>query len=321
MSLLLFSLFVTLIPATSAGILDKFGQAYACYSNVEIGYDEKAAKDPLLPLDRTKTIPLTIKYSITGYYAKEIASLFKDTPIYLNLYVEENPDWCIATILPFFTSVYARGSSFNASLSIEINENSYAFSEGKIKIKVVVVKAGSIEGGNFYQDIPFLPGYLPVLGTKLTSTSDLISPMETANFNIEIENLGNAKTEVACRVIESPKGWIATIDPTIIIESGTASDNPKKNIQLVVKPPYNFGYHNDKGIIKVSVTPSFFGNSSLSGHEYILSFIVQSRGFSTPGFEVVSVLLAIIAIILVIKKRQKTIRSNNINDKKGGDHR
>ncbi|EMR73475.1 hypothetical protein MCGE09_00624, partial [Thaumarchaeota archaeon SCGC AB-539-E09] len=81
-------------------------------------------------------------------------------------------------------------------------------------------------------------------------------------------------------------------------------DDPKSTVQLVVQPPYSFGYHNEREVIQVSMTPSYYADPTLKGQEYVLSFVVQSRGFSTPGFEAIFVIIAMIGMTLIFKKQQ-----------------
>lgn len=66
-------------------------------------------------------------------------------------------------------------------------------------------------------------------------------------------------------------------------------------------------------MIRISITPSYFDNESLKGEEYLLSFIVQSRGFSTPGFESVLVIFAFIVMTFIVKKQRRKKTFNILN--------
>ena len=90
----------------------------------------------------------------------------------------------------------------------------------------------------------------------------MINPLETTTFNIEIENLGNAKTIVTSNILNVTIGWTVTITNETILKTATIGENPKKTISLTVKPPFEFGYHNEREVIQVSIIPSLFDDPS-----------------------------------------------------------
>ena len=71
-----------------------------------------------------------------------------------------------------------------------------------------------------------------------------------------------------------------------------------------MKPPINFGYHEDRAVIKLKMTPFYQNNSNYFGEPHYLNFIVQSKGFSSPGFESILVLFALIFVMYPIYKRK-----------------
>ncbi|EMR73816.1 hypothetical protein MBGDN05_00292, partial [Thermoplasmatales archaeon SCGC AB-539-N05] len=227
-----------------------------------------AAYAPILPVEMVKEIPITVSYLVTGYYAEEIMKVYEETnnTVFLDLYVEEKPEWCTVSILPP-TLVMPTTTSLktaNATLSVTVNENAFAFSESTIKIRVNVKGIGAIQGGTFCHDVLFIPGYLPILGINTPDgTTELVTPGATANFDIEIENLGNAKTEVVFRVLNVPKDWSPNIISNTVLGSKVHGDDPKSTVQLVVQPPYSFGYHNEREVIQVSMTPSYYADPTL----------------------------------------------------------
>ncbi len=324
MGILMISLFAFAMPTTSAGpIKNRFANVYACYPKVTIDYDTEVANDPFLPVDMIKDIPINVSYSVTGYFAKDILPYYEESDNYIHLYVDETPDWCTAAISPNLLKFKATTTGLTEAslLNIKVNGDAEAFFVGKIKIRAEAEKFGAVASGIFYQDITFTPGYLPLLDIDVVKdTYKLIGPYDTANFGINIENMGNAKTKIICNLIDVPDGWSAHIDTSAstIIGSKTSSEDTNKTIQLVVKPPYGFGYHDERQEIKISIVPSYFNNESLKGNEYNLSFIVQSRGFSMPGFESTFVVSALIIIALIIKKRQrkKTFHNHDDEDEK-----
>ena len=126
--------------------------------------------------------------------------------------------------------------------------------------------------------------------------------MDTAQFTIEVENLGNARTVVLFEVVDVPTDWNALITSQIILEEKTGS---KATAYLVVKPPKNFGYHFDEKTIKISMKPVKADDYSKVGEILYEDFLIQSRGFSTPGFESILFVGALFAVLLVFTLRKK----------------
>ena len=313
--ILICSVFSVFIPSASAGY-PLLGKVYECNSIIEIDYDDNATQNPFLPVDRVLNIPVDVKYKITGMYAEVVAEMYQERyNNFIYLYIDETPEWCSASFLPSILVVPVTTSfeSYAANIVIQVNENAPAYARGLIKIRAEVNKLGAVGNTTSYQDIPFSPGYLSNLGVTTQKNLILIGPQETAKFDIELENLGNADTNVKCKIVDKPAGWIITIDSDTIISTG---DNPTKTIYLNVKPPYEFGYHDERKIITVSITPSYFNDESLTGEEFFVSFIVQSRGFSTPGFETIIVFFSLFAIIFLTQwKIHNSKKSSKITNK------
>jgi hypothetical protein len=312
------NIFIVCTPTTLAGPLDK---VYECQYVCDVDYDKAAAEAPFLPVDMTIDIPLIINVRVSGIYSEVMMPYYLSRKAFAEVYLNVNhtPSWCTATISPYnlFLDTDADWVSTNATLHIKVDENAYAFQDGTVEIEIDIRGIGAILGRIFYVSIPFRPGYLPLLKINTDDTNRLIAPMDTANFDIGFENIGNAKTNVTFRVLNQPEEWEISIDPNTIVGTRNLGDNPKKTVVLTVRPPYGLGYHQDREVIQISMLPSYYNNSQLKGQEYLLSFIVQSRGFSTPGFEGVFVIFALIGVALIAKNRQKTSKYSKTSKKRG----
>ena len=124
--------------------------------------------------------------------------------------------------------------------------------------------------------------------------------MDIAVFPIEITNLGNARTKVFLEVDLStlPDDWIAIVDDSIIIDEGEGS----KNIAyLTIRPPKSLGYHDDDASIRVKMTPARAENTQNRGEPEYVTVVVESRGVSILGLEVIApIIIVIVAVILAI---------------------
>jgi len=303
--ILLFSVINTLTTSVSA-LGSLVGKVYECNSVIQLEADKNATENPFLPIDRILTIPVDVNYMITGGFSEVVAEMYQQYEYhnFLHLFIDETPEWCSASFLPPVMVVPITSSfmTHDANLIVQVNENAPAFGEGTIKVRIEVGRLGAVLNATFYQDIPFSPGYLPNIGITTQKNLQIIGPQDTANFKIDLENFGNAKTNVKCKIVDKPAGWFITIDSNTIIDVG---DNPTKTIFLDVKPSDDFGYHDEREVITVSITPSYFNEESLTGEEFFVSFIVQNRGFSTPGFEIAIVFLAFSCILFLSKNKTK----------------
>jgi hypothetical protein len=120
--------------------------------------------------------------------------------------------------------------------------------------------------------------------------------------------LGNARTRVYIELTGVPDDWSASITNEIIIEEGTGS---KATAYLTLKPPKGFGFHDDTASIFIKFTPEMAENPTYKGDPQTLDILVESRGFSIIGIEVLILPIIVIVIIIlllyyfIIKKRSE----------------
>ncbi len=319
--MLSFLLFITVLSVmpTSSALYERIAKLYECEGAVRVEYDESAVEQAFLPVDMVMEIPLNVSFSVQGYYAEELLEYYTEGPIF-EASIVSKPDWCSAAILPSIFDILPRTEwvTKECMLNVKVNENAKAYSEGTIRVKIEFRAFGSINNGTFYQDIPFKPGFLPLLGVSLPeSTAKLINPQETATFNVQVQNLGNAKSELLFRVISKPKDWTISVPEKTVVGSLSTGDDGMIQIPVVVKPPYSFGYHHEREVIQLSITPAYFGDESLKGEEYLVSFIVQSRGFSTPGFESIYMIIGLTCVLFLFRYQRKKKTRSGEKQKRG----
>ena len=204
---------------------------------------------------------------------------------------------------------------FSTSVIITVTEKAPAFKQGKVTIRATSDERSSLffkinKYVNTYT-VPFEVGYWPVVNCRSKGGNfKEIGPLDTAKFEIEIENFGNGPTYVDCEIIDMPEGeWTANIDSRVTLGSAALeSANTKATIHLVVKPPYGFGFHKDIENIRVKFTPSYVGKPEFVGTEEIKTFTVQSVGMSPgAGFEIPLIVTAIVIIGLIIYLYRKRL--------------
>lgn len=281
---------------------------------LEIDWDLEEAQKPVIPRDEIKELDLLLKFRVVtndfvgkgvliGYFAAKSAAL-------ININIVETSPWCSAVLnrtrVSFFISEYDEAK---LKLYIAIDETAPAYGDGFIKIeaKCPYGSVGLLEGFVSEFELHFSPSYLPIIKTNLPEiNTKRINPQETAIFPIEIENAGNARTEILFEIENVPEGWGASISNTVILEEVKGS---KATAYLRVIPPNQLGFHYEEANIRVKMTPVMAENSDEVGNSLYATFTVQNRGSSSSGIEMVGLLGLVVLIILlllyqfVIKKR------------------
>jgi len=276
-------------------------------SYVIIDWGEDLENNPIKPRGELRAVKLDITYGINvqGLFSN-IANIVKllhlGRQANIQLEVIGTSPWCTASISQGATipaSVQSYEKNYTARVNIQVEQDAPAFALTSIKIKVSAPDVGLIAGYEEIIDLNFVPQYIPKVQPLVKDTNTKrIGPMDTVTFPIEIENMGNARTLVKCEVEYVPEGWVAIIDDSITLEEGVGT---KAIVYLTVRPPKGFGYHDEDGMIRVKVTPSYWQDTSLEGSPETVSVLVESRGFSVIGIEMILLpLIVIIAIILFL---------------------
>jgi hypothetical protein len=318
------SCFIVINPIGKSAPIDKI---YECTPLLIVEYDKSILENPIIPFDDPTIIPVTVKAKIIGP-ADDIIEEFiggGGVNLIVDLSIAKVPDGCHASLTPTIVQfpVSKEYETTNATLKLTINQYLPVKAQKNVVIQMNSRRLGRgstlVHKGNISQEVPFEVGYYPQLSFAYVDGNVRdIEPDKTAGFTFEIKNWGNGVTDVISEVSNLPDGWTAEIVRNTILGTEFGGDNSKKTISFKVKPPIDFGYHEDRAIIKVSMTPYSRANPEDKGEPHYLYFIVQSKGFSTPGFETIFLLFAIIIVFLpaIIKKKRKNEKKQKVGKSK-----
>ena len=298
--IVLVSMLAAVLPTTSAGLIFNLQSVL----NVTWGNE---TKQPVVPRGELRELTLAISHTVTrGAIGRGMLLLYQGNQIVINVEIVETPSWCTANIAQGTLSVTVQPDQITTvytKLSLQVADNAPAYGLGYVKVKATARKAGLISAYEQDFTLSFIPDYKPLIKPSLPETnSKEIGPMDTAIFPILIENLGNARTVVLLNVVSVPKDWNAIITSQVTLEEGAGST---ATAYLVIKPPKGFGYHYDEQTIKISMQPVKADDYSKKGEITYESFLVQSRGFSTPGFDAIAFIGALAVVLLIITCIQK----------------
>ena len=298
----LIGVLMAVLPTTSAGLIFNFQSTL----NVTWGNE---TLEPIVPRGEIRTLTLEITHTITRSVVGEgVLVTLTGALIPIHVSIAEAPSWCIATISQGTLSVIVQPnavSTVETKLSIQVENNAPAYELGYIRVKAVADPTGLIAG---YEDdftLTFIAAYNPLIVPSLPETYvKQIGPTDTAVFPIDIANLGNARTIVLLNVVSVPNDWVAIVTPRVVLEEGAGSTG---TAYLIVKPSRSFGYHNDEQTVQISMQPVKADDNTQKGEITYETFLVQSRGFSAPGFEIFLAFGAVAAALFVVYawKRKK----------------
>ena len=301
LGILLMSLSITIVPSTSAGLLLNL------QSVITVEWETNQTADPVIPRGELRPVDLRVTYVVNrGALGGTLLSIWGSKQAFVDLEIVDKSSWVTATLALSTISfpLSATPQTKRTSVSFQVDENAPAFGLGYIKIKASIdLMAGIIEPFEQTFTLNFVPDYKPLINPTLPDANTKeIGPMDTAVFPIQVENLGNARTVVLFDVVSVPEDWNAVITSQVTLDEEKGSKN---TAYLVIKPNKSFGYHFDEQTIRISMKPVKADDYSKQGTILYESFLVQSRGFSTPGFESILFIGALLVTILLIKMSRR----------------
>jgi len=314
LGLFVLSMVLVSVPSSSAQ-----SRLFNLKSVLEVRPESEDLKEVVAPFGIQTSIDVELDYSISGLGANLAVQRFSTFKAAIRLSIKDTPDWISAqvspnVVQPQFTT---EGDSEKATVYVTVTDKAPALAQVNIVLVAEVEEQVTpvlfkVEGLVEEIAIPVTPGYLPTIGIEPDDTFKTINSGETATFNIAIDNLANGKTEVKFLLADVPDGWTANIPTKIIVGSNVYEDESRVVVPLTVQPPYSFGYHHERENVRVAITPKYFAstddneNYSYVGQTYYQEFTIESRGFSTPGFEVISLfaVISIMSIAIILKKKK-----------------
>jgi hypothetical protein len=309
--ILLLSLFTVFAPSASAAIFN-------ADPLITVTYPEQ--DENVVPNTKALRIPLETTFELYGPLASFVRAspLLQDSvvPITLNI-IGPNELGVDATLENnLFDIKLGVNTPWVSYLTVTVNEDIQFNTVGTVKIKAISDPVSGfllgVKGGSREFDVGFVIGFWPVISPEIPKGNfQEIGPLDTADFTIDIENLGNAVTYVAIELLDVPEDeWSISMPSSVHLASavGASGSGTSKTVHLKIKPPYGFGLHNERKSFRVRLTPSLLGDPNQAGQSEEIVFTVQSVGMSPGvGYEIpliVSVLV-IIGFIFYFFRRRK----------------
>ncbi|MEM0493037.1 MAG: hypothetical protein QXS02_03665, partial [Candidatus Thermoplasmatota archaeon] len=171
-----------------------------------------------------------------------------------------------------------------------------------IEIKMTCNEIGRVKSTEKTISLTFTPSFVPTITINVDQPIRTVSPRETVRYKIDIRNNGNKKIRVTPQLIGIDEKWTPTINPPF----QDIDSSSEGYFIFSVYAPYDFGWHNEIESFQINFTVQIFPprEGSLTGGPYSIYLQANNYGFSTPGFEIITVLSALIIIGLILRKRR-----------------
>ncbi|MCK4348676.1 MAG: hypothetical protein KAW47_08675, partial [Thermoplasmatales archaeon] len=131
---------------------------------------------------------------------------------------------------------------------------------------------------------------------------------ETVTFPIDITGYSNARSRIIFEVLDPAEGWSTSINTEFFLGTTALGEDATGTVNFMIQSPLDFGYHNEVQQFSVRVKTMAAGHPGEGiDNTTLLQFTVRSRGFSTPGFEVTFTVVALMAVIVIYRKKRKIV--------------
>lgn len=298
--LVFFILFHSMNPLVSAGPL-------RLKSNIDVRWATEETALPVLPRDEIRSLNLSLIYTVNwgGEIAYGAYLGYKGRAGLATIEIIDHSPWCYANLKHQTVRVYIQDEPYEApfSMNILLADNAPAYAEGYVTIKASIRQLAVIEEFSNEFTIEFVAGYLPIIGSRLIDGNTReISPNEQANFQIELENFGNARTKVLFDVIDAPEGWSVAVPTDVMLDEIQGST---ATTHLTIIPPKTLGYSYGEVTIDIKITPARAEDLLDQGYPIYQTFLIQNKGFFTPGFDAITLIALFLFVCVFIKYKKK----------------
>ncbi|MBS3778427.1 MAG: hypothetical protein KGY50_03945 [Candidatus Thermoplasmatota archaeon] len=172
----------------------------------------------------------------------------------------------------------------------------------KIQIEATCEQIGKLKGTSRQETIEFTPSFIPTVQINVEEPVRTVGPHESVNFNVNVKNEGNKITRITPDVVTNADDWNPTINPPQV----EVAPNSDSTFTFSIVSPFEFGWHNEFKTFEIKIRSEVYPyRSAAANNTQSIYLTVNNLGFSTPGFEVLTLMVAIFGIAYIFKKKNK----------------
>ena len=304
MGIILVGLFAAFLPTSTAA-------SGLFQGNIELTYDVDDVPSTIRPESDIARIDLYVNHFASGLGSRYVIPFFSANTVPIELLIEDTPDWITVSVAPGV--VYPKlgmekaETPERAIVSISLTPNAPAFQTQSI---VVVAKHNAIppiQSALNKIPIEIKSGYYSNYQYEYPTFKE-IGAGETVTFPKDNKGYSNARSRIIFEVVDPPEGWSTSINTEFFLGTTALGEDATGTVNFMVQSPLDFGYHNEVKQFNVRVKTMAAGHPEAGiDNTTTLQFTIRSRGFSTPGFEVTFTVIALMAVIVIYRKKRKIV--------------
>jgi hypothetical protein len=311
--------FINLINPDSKLVDTAEAQLITFNSYMDFQYNTEALSEPL-DIDTSASMKITVRFWT------DIPTLFSKIPFPFNniilfgqsvgpmqrirIEVLNPPDWANIYIsspdvlldIPFDTQDTSNKYSYGEVTLIVSPKIEAPATSQKIQIEATCEKIGRLKGTSRQETIEFTPSFIPTVQINIDNPVRTAGPHESINFKINVKNVGNKITRITPNIVTKSDDWNPTINPPQI----EVAPNTDSTFSFSIVSPFEFGWHNEFKSFEIEIRSEVYPfRAGAANNTQSIYLTVNNLGFSAPGFEIFTLMVATFGIAYILSKRNK----------------
>jgi len=319
-SLIIGILLISTITVFTAGIFKENTVSaqmlplFSFNSYIDIEYDPTPLNEDL-SIEKSTNVQLTVKYR-TDIPEKFLWWLpiwqIRNLILYgtmigpmqkIHIEIVDKPDWADIYIAQpdTYVEIPNQGTVVEETTSLVISPREEAPAVPQsIVLRVSCLAIGRIKAIEYEETVAFTPSFVPTITIIPENPTRTVGPRASVEYKISVKNNANKKIRVTPQLGNVASKWTPTINPPFndIAPAG------QEDFIFSIYTPYDFGWHNEIESFQIDFIAQIFPlrTEAPVGGPYSIFLRINNYGFSTPGFEVLTLIAAIAIAIILLKK-------------------
>ncbi len=147
--------------------------------------------------------------------------------------------------------------------------------------------------------------YLGLLSANVPVTINSAGPQKQIRYDIELSNLGNARSTITFGLNTEVKGGWNPVPPTQIVLESPAQGGAEttKTVGFLVSTPFKNGWNNEETTFQLEITPVSTKDPTQFGQSVSVNVLARVRGVYVPTLEPVVLLGAVVGAAMLARRQ------------------
>ncbi len=227
----------------------------------------------------------------------------------------DKPGFVITGPLSNVVSITRESSGVKASASgtkqFQVQATQDAPGETSVKCtfaaQVDAIGSTVLQSSKITTNTQVIVDFLGLLSANLPGTIKSAGPQKEIKYDIELSNLGNARSTVRFDLITENVGSWDPVAPTeIILDSpNQGGAETSKTVSFQVSTPHKNGWNNDQKTFQLRITPVSTKNPDTEGTPVTINVLSRVRGVYVPSLEPMLLLGAVVGSAFVAARLRR----------------